>query len=106
MILIFVLSLSVIVNVLLIWYARKLLQKLAFFSEDITDINEDLEIFSEHLVNLHAQETYYGDETLQHLIEHSKTIVEDVQQFKDLYLIGETNQGPGNYAEEEEQEIE
>ena len=106
MILISILVLSIIINILLFWYARKLLQKLAFFSEDIIDINEDLEIFAEHLVGLHAQETYYGDVTLQKLIEHSKTIVEDVQQFKDLYLIGEVNQGPENYAEEEEQEIE
>jgi hypothetical protein len=98
-------TVSIVLNFVLVWYARKLLQKLAFFSEDIVDLNESLEAFSTHLTGLHAQETYYGDQTLQNLIEHSKVIVEGVSQFKDLYMVGEFEQGQ-NDAEEEEQKVE
>ena len=80
---------SIALNLLLFWYARKLLQKLSFFSEDIDDMNTGLEQFTEHLESLHAQETYYGDQDLQNLIAHSQSLAQEMREFKDLYLLGE-----------------
>jgi len=97
---------SIVANVLLVWYIRKLLQKLSFFSEDIIELNESLESFAEHLTGIHTQETYYGDQTLQTLIDHSRLVVDEVAQFKDLYLVGDVEQGLEEDAEEETQEVE
>jgi len=102
----FICAISIVINVLLIWYIRKLLQKLSFFSEDIVEMNNNLESFATHLTGLHSLETYYGDETLQNLIDHSKLVVEEVHQFKDLYLVGDVEQGLEEDAEEETQEVE
>ena len=100
------LTTSLVFNILLIWYARKLLQKLAYFSEDIGDMNENVEVFAEHLEKLHSLETYYGDQDLQNLIAHAKTTAQEMREFKNLYLIGEVEEGNLEDAEEEEQEIE
>ena len=97
---------SLVFNILLIWYARKLLQKLAYFSEDIGDINENVEVFAEHLEKLHSLETYYGDQDLQNLIAHAKATAQEMREFKNLYLLGEVEEGNLEDAEEEEQEIE
>ena len=86
---IILLTTSLALNLLLFWYVRKLLQKLSFFSEDISDINDGLAQFTEHLESLHAQETYYGDQTLQNLIAHSQSLTQEMREFKDLYLLGE-----------------
>ena len=100
------LTTSLIFHILLIWYARKLLQKLAYFSEDIGDMNENVEVFAEHLEKLHSLETYYGDQDLQNLIAHAKATAQEMREFKNLYLIGEVEEGNLEDAEEEEQEIE
>tara|TARA_R110002020_G_scaffold66279_2_gene174305 strand:- start:212 stop:520 length:309 start_codon:yes stop_codon:yes gene_type:complete len=86
---IILLVLSLVLNLLLFWYARKLLQKLSFFSEDIEDINEGLGQFAQHLESLHSQETYYGDQDLQNLIAHAQNLAQEMNEFKDLYLLGE-----------------
>jgi len=101
-----ILIMSSALNILLVWYARKLLQKLAYFSEDIEDMNNNIEDFAVHLERLHSLETYYGDQDLQNLIAHAKTTAQEMRQFKDLYLIGETEEGILEDAEEEEQKVE
>ena len=89
--LIFCLFLSVGINALLIWYIRKMLQKLLFVSDSIGSLLVSEEQFSNHLSSLHDLETYYGDETLGGLIRHSKQVVEDIRQFEDIYTLTNEN---------------
>tara|TARA_A100001515_G_C4491897_1_gene183597 strand:- start:15 stop:317 length:303 start_codon:yes stop_codon:yes gene_type:complete len=91
--------LSVSINVLLIWYIRKMLSKLLYVSDSIGDLLVSAKNFSSHLDGLHEMETYYGDETLGGLIRHSKQVIEDIKQFEDIYTL--TNDG---LEEDEEQE--
>ena len=97
--LIFFLILSVGINVLLIWYVRKMLSKLLYVSDSIGDLLISAKNFSTHLDGLHEMETYYGDETLGALIRHSKQVVEDIREFEDIYTL--TNDG---LEQDEEQE--
>ena len=79
---------------------------MAYFSEDIEDMNNNIEDFAVHLERLHSLETYYGDQDLQNLIAHAHTAAREMRQFKDLYLIGDTEEGILEDAEEEEQKVE
>jgi hypothetical protein len=45
-------------------------------------------------------ETFYGDETLGHLIQHSKELVEDMKNFEQIYTLLEDE--PDDREEEEE----
>ena len=93
------LILSLGTNVLLVWYIRKMLQKLLYVSDSIGSLLTSANNFSNHLQGLHAMEMYYGDETLGSLIEHSKQVIEDIKEFEDIYTL--TND---DLEEDEEQE--
>ena len=97
--LIFFLIFSVSINVLLVWYIRKMLQKLLYVSDSIGDLMVSAKNFSNHLDGIHEMETFYGDETLGGLIRHSKQVIEDIKEFEDIYTL--TNDG---LEEDEEQE--
>jgi sensor histidine kinase YesM len=90
---------SVAINVLLLWYIRKMLSKLLYVSDSIGSLLVTAKNFSNHLDGLHAMEMYYGDETLGSLIKHSKQVIEDIKEFEDIYEL--TNEG---LVEDEEQE--
>jgi hypothetical protein len=87
------------INVLLVWYIRKMLQKLLYVSDSIGSLLVSAKKFSQHLDGLHAMEMYYGDETLGGLIRHSKQVIEDIKEFEDIYTL--TNEG---LEDDEEQE--
>ena len=91
----FIISLSI--NVLLIWYIRKMLTKLLYVSDSIGSLLVSAKDFSDHLEGLHAMEMYYGDETLGSLIKHSKQVIEDIREFEDIYTL--SNDGL-EYSEE------
>ena len=93
------LILSISINVLLVWYIRKMLAKLLYVSDSIGSLLVSAKNFSSHLDGLHAMETFYGDETLGSLIRHSKQVVEDIKEFEDIYTL--TNE---DLEENEEQE--
>jgi hypothetical protein len=38
-------------------------------------------------------ETYYGDETINNLLEHSKEIVEEIKAYEEIYTLLEEEQG-------------
>jgi hypothetical protein len=97
--LIFFFIVSASINVLLVWYIRKMLSKLLYVSDSIGDLLVSAKNFSNHLDGLHEMETFYGDETLGGLIRHSKQVVEDIKEFEDIYTL--TNDG---LEEDEEQE--
>ena len=74
-------------NILLIWYARRLTRQFLFFSENIEGVEEALAGFDNHLRGVHELEMFYGDDTLGALIEHSRAIVQTVEEFNDSFSL-------------------
>ena len=68
-----------------VWLNVFLIRRLIFFSENIDMLTETIVDFEQHLEKVNAMETYYGDETLAELLEHSSTVVGEMQEFKDTY---------------------
>ena len=97
-ILFFIGSLSL--NVVLVWYIIKLLTKLFFIQENMEGLISLNQNFGDHLKELNELEMYYGDESLKHLIQHSKQLVEDLKSFEDIYTLLEDE----TYDREEETE--
>ena len=81
--------LSFAINVFLIWYLIQVLRKLLFVSRNIGDLQEDAEEFVGHVEAVYGLETYYGDETLQNLLEHSKAFSNNIKEFEDVYALTE-----------------
>jgi cell division protein FtsX len=70
-----------------IWYVRGVLLMMYQLTTDIQRMQDDLEEFAKHLNNVYEMEMYYGDETLHSLIRHSKNIVDNINNFKNLFEV-------------------
>jgi hypothetical protein len=97
--------LSVAVNVVLIWYNRRAVEKILFVSDNIGDTMGLIKEYQEHLNSLHELEMFYGDATLQGLMDHTSFIVEEIKAFEQIYSLtreeGELNLDDGTKPEPE-----
>ena len=84
--LIFFLILSVGINILLLWYIKKLLSQLLPISDNMGNLVEDLTSYQTHLQQLYEMEMYYGEPSIKELILHSRE-VDHVKGFSDVYNI-------------------
>lgn len=97
--LIIALFLSIIGNFLALWYISRLLAKVLFVSQNLTDLVDLLTTYRNHLQRLFNLEMYYGDETMQFLIKHTKSLLDVLEDYSDIYLMTE----PIEVGEEDEE---
>ena len=69
------------------FYIRFLLTQLSILSSNIPELKRLLEGFADHIKRVNEMPMYYGDPTLQELVQHSKSIVDDVSTFASEFLI-------------------
>tara|TARA_R110000824_G_scaffold199852_2_gene383845 strand:+ start:927 stop:1331 length:405 start_codon:yes stop_codon:yes gene_type:complete len=100
----FFLFFSAVTNASLLWYIKKILDKSIELEEDIIDAVNKIEIFSNHIEQIHELEMYYGDENLQKLMEHSNELVNDFIDFQEKHFDVEVHEA--QYEPEEPEEVE
>ena len=89
----------------LVWFVRRILAKLLYVSESMGDFLIVIDNFSTHLEQVNSMETYYGDETLQSLVEHSRVVVEEIEQFEAIYSLTTEIDEAGDEQEPQRQRI-
>jgi hypothetical protein len=89
------LIISVLINILCLIYIRSLLKRLAVITDSFEELSDVLANFSNHLKSVHELETFYGDETLHGLIQHSVNISEDLDAFVKELLIADSEEKQG-----------
>tara|TARA_R110002110_G_scaffold46815_4_gene141104 strand:+ start:278 stop:619 length:342 start_codon:yes stop_codon:yes gene_type:complete len=82
-----ILTLSVALNIFFIFYLKWLLKNFTFLSENVYNLLETVDTFSNHLSAIYELETFYGDETLQNLLTHAKQVVDEIGTYKDIFTI-------------------
>ena len=80
-----ILTISVLINVLLTWYSRRLVTDLADLSLEVEEVITDLSVYHRHVEHVYQLETFHGDETLRALLKHSKAVSERVGDFTTLF---------------------
>jgi Sec-independent protein translocase protein TatA len=83
---IILITLLITINIILVWYVKRLLNIINDTTEGIKDMKEAINAFSEHLQIVYKQETYYGEPTIERLIKHSKILVQEMEQFIKVFL--------------------
>ena len=78
MILIAVSTVSLAFTATMIWYVRAILLRLYRFQVLHENASGQINSFSEHLNSVHEMQMFYGEPTLQALIEHSKELSENL----------------------------
>jgi len=97
--LIIALSVSFIANILALWYIRKLLAKVLFVSQNLTDLVDLLTTYGNHLKRIYSMEMFHGDETIKFLIQHTNSLLDVLEDYSDIYLMTE----PIEVGEEDEE---
>ena len=104
--LIIALFLSIIANLLAFWYIRKLLAKVLFVSQNLTDLVDLLITYRNHLKRIYSLDMFHGDETLKFLIKHTNSLLDVLEDYSDIYKLTEpielTEEDEESYDEEEE----
>jgi spore cortex formation protein SpoVR/YcgB (stage V sporulation) len=98
-----ILFLSVIFNVGIFVYARAAIRQLLTVSEELGDLQNMIDTFAKHLKVVYELETFYGDATLEHLLNHAVSLNEQLETFEYIYALTE-EEGEELSEDEEEQE--
>tara|TARA_Y100001970_G_scaffold254152_1_gene329657 strand:+ start:59 stop:358 length:300 start_codon:yes stop_codon:yes gene_type:complete len=79
----FILSLTL--NVLLIWYVRKVqVDYILYLRDNLEEFAYMHNQFTEHIDEVYNMEMYFGDQSLSKLLEHSRFVSEQTQQYLDV----------------------
>ena len=68
-------------------YARSAITRLLTVSEELGDLQAMISRFSEHVRSVYSLEMFYGDDTLEGLINHSKELLSNVQEFYENFSL-------------------
>ena len=90
------LSISFFLNCVLAWCCRKLAREYVSFVERLNSLEGDLIQFGAHLKSVYELEMFYGDSTLEGLIQHSKQMSDKDTEFYDEYTLEEPEQEDGS----------
>jgi hypothetical protein len=91
----FFLYISLLINVALGWYIGNLLTDLSEVNNDLEELFDKTTSLQNHIETIYEMEMFYGDQTLDELIQHTKEVVSDIEYYKEKYSLEE---------EEEEEE--
>ena len=79
----FSLFISILVNLLGGYYVYFLINDRKNTQEEFNSLLNKNEIFLTHLQQVYDLEMYYGDDTLESLINHSKQLIEDFYSYEE-----------------------
>lgn len=101
------LSISLLINALLLWYLVRLLRKFFFVSQNITDLYFTMKAFQVFVKSLYSMDSYHGEPFIQELIARMRDVNEAIELFRDVFehtLDMELEEELNAAEEEEEQE--
>ena len=85
-----IITVSLSINLLLFFYCRFLVKNLNNLVESLKDMSIVFSGFKDHVEILHETEMFYGDTSLQSLIQHSKFVLESIEENSEvIYLFEE-----------------
>lgn len=84
---------SIVANLATTWYVINLLRQVRYYDEELTENITVINNFTNHLKSVYELETFYGDETLRHLLRHAQDLTSVFDQYNlysDMDLTEET----------------
>ena len=83
---------SLLLTAFVFIYARSAISRLLYVSEELGDLKNMVEAFSDHVSSLYQLEMYYGDQTLQGLVDHAQSFNEQLETFDFIYTLTEADE--------------
>jgi hypothetical protein len=97
-----ILVISLLFNVGVFIYARAAINRLLSVAEELWDLQQMVDSFAKHIQKVYELEMFYGDQTLQNLLDHAVSFNEQLETFEHVYsLIEEDYEDYDKNTEEE-----
>ena len=101
-----VLALSLSFNILMVWYSKQLASRLTFIYDNINEVSGIIANYRVHLKTVYSMEMFYGDETLQHLLNHTKSLGLMLEDFEDPeFFLEQFEDEPEDAQPQQEEQI-
>lgn len=87
--------LSLLFSLVLLWYTRNLIEYITLFTDDSREVSNSLRDYLGHLKNVYNMDLFYGDATLESLLEHTKNVTEELDAFvstTEQIIVEDTNE--------------
>jgi hypothetical protein len=101
MVLSLLLVLSLGINVVLFIYSRNVTARLTMIADEIGDLRQAATSFASHVRSVYELEMFYGDQTLQALMDHAGAFRVYMDEFDYVYLLDEQEQDEDEETQEE-----
>jgi hypothetical protein len=96
-----ILTLSLVINVVLFMYSRNVTRKLGMIANEMADLRDATTSFANHVRSVYELEMFYGDQTLQALMDHARSFRDYLGEFDYIYIIEEQEENDQENTEEE-----
>lgn len=101
MILEILLFVFIVLTFMLAFYSVRLARRMFVVGTNLEALYNMMYAFRTHVEQIHESEMFYGDQTLQALINHSKEMLDEMDKYEDLMQIVGPEQVEGDAEEEE-----
>lgn len=79
------LTISVLVNLFLLWYVVRLLRKFMFISENLTDLYLTAKAFQIFVKTLYSMDNYHGEPMIGELILRLQEVGTEIEKFRETF---------------------
>jgi len=94
-------SVSLIINIVFVWYLRQLATQFTSFRNSFEEFIYVVDQYKEHVREISQMEAYFGDETITNLLRHTVEILEFVDGYSQSFSLDlETEEETEQDAEE------
>ena len=82
--LVLICCLLLVVSLTMFWYVRKLISSINEIYNVLQDTLVSIEDYEEHLEKVYSMDTFYGDNTLQGLLDHSRDLKKGLEEIVNI----------------------
>ena len=79
------LAVSILVNVLIMWYSVRLLRKFMYISETIGDLYLTTKAFQIFVKGMYSMDRFHGEPMVQELIMRLREVSEEIELFRSVF---------------------
>ena len=84
-------------------YCVRIARRIFVIGSNLQVLYDTVDLFKQHVSVVHESEMFYGDQTLQNLIDHSKSVMEVLETYDDVMSIVIIEDEEGEVDGEEEE---
>lgn len=90
----FILTISLSINIMLVWYVREYIKRIRAVYEELEGFRETVDNYNEALEKLTRMEVYHGEPTIQAIMENTFYLIEYQKSVSSslLQILGEDKQ--------------